>query len=449
MSTNNKPILGMSDQFGSILRKRNYLSCVFANVVRSRGYEQLEVPLIERSTSFSEDIVGESPWPEWDKRGCFYLRINDYQESFDNIQTQTDALLIPEGTVSVSRWLGKIIDNFPNRVFPLKIFYELTCFRNELVNTLSETKCRQFRQFGCEILGASNLAADTETITLIAEMLTEVGVPLKNIVVRISDVRLFARLVQHSNISHKDSIVLKEAMDTVAECRAGKGAERRSACEQRYWNTLASYQLSAPLVECWKTILNHESGEVDSQIRAVFSNEFTDVLDYFSLLAREIQSFGINICIDLCVVRSHEYYTGLVFELDVSSEAGVFVEIAGGGRYDKLVANFVNVVAPHFIPSTGFAFGVERVISMLDSIGSFSDSKSVNSTISFESSSADVLVVTSRASNPVSDYLKALYSIQSHDIKSQRFDIYVGDENNYFTIAKYMQERNIKLKQNI
>lgn len=93
----------MVDQFGSILRKRDYLIRVFADVVRGRGYEQLEVPLVERSTSFSEEIVGESPWPEWDKRGCFYLRVNDYEGSFDNIQTQTDALLIPEGTVSVSR----------------------------------------------------------------------------------------------------------------------------------------------------------------------------------------------------------------------------------------------------------------------------------------------------------------------------------------------------------
>lgn len=342
-----------------------------------------------------------------------------------------------------------MIDSLPNRLFPLKVFYELPCFRNELIDTLSGTKHRQFRQFGTEILGAANLSADTEILTLISEMLGKVGVPLEYIVVRISDVRLFNRLVHQCNISHEDSISLKEAMDTIAECRAGKGVERRNLQEQQFWQTLAPYNLSISMIECWKAILNHESGQIDRHIRTVFSGEFTNVLNDLSLMAEELKKFGMNTRIDLCVVRSHEYYTGLSFELDVVTKNERFVEIAGGGRYDKLVGNFVTITNRQSIPSTGFAFGVERVMSMLESIGGFSASRSVDSVVAFEESSADTLIMATKNLNPVASYLKALSAIRVPEFTGQRLDIYVGDDRTYSTVDRYMQERGIGVKREI
>ncbi len=445
MKVNNLPLAGLHDLFGLALRKRDCLSRIFSDIVRNCGYEQLEVPLIERASSFSEGIVGESPWPEWDKRGCFYINILDYSGNYEKIYEKNEALLIPEGTVSVSRWLGRKIDENPRFQFPLKVFYNnLPCFRNELVDTLSSSKRRQFNQFGVEILGSSNVMSDVEILSLSFVMLEKVGINKTDITARISDVRIFSALAKECGIVHKDSLTLKEAMDTVAECRAGKKPERRVEQERIFWGVIDRYTLSDVQKNCWKTIINHQSGMIHKEIFDLFPSEYHGVLENLNNVRSVFLSQGLNVKIDLSVVRSHEYYTGLSFELDVKVEEVKYVEIAGGGRYDKLVGNFVNNTTLSRIPSTGFAFGIERVIEMLEKTGFFKKEVKMLSHASFEESSADLLILASNGSGPVRGYFDALTVAREEIIKGNRCDIYVGDDSNEPAIVEYMAQRNIK-----
>jgi histidyl-tRNA synthetase len=75
---------------------------------------------------------------------------------------------------------------------------------------------------------------------------------------------------------------------------------------------------------------------------------------------------------DTGVVRGLDYYTGAVFEAQltfpVQNEAGetvVFGSVAGGGRYDDLVARFTGQA----VPATGVSIGVSRLMSALASRG--------------------------------------------------------------------------------
>ena len=86
------------------------------------GYDEILVSVIERASSFSENIVGQSPWPEWDPRGCFFFEITDYNNGFLVEKEKVSVVLIPEGTISVARWLGLQISNNPDLVFPIKFF---------------------------------------------------------------------------------------------------------------------------------------------------------------------------------------------------------------------------------------------------------------------------------------------------------------------------------------
>ena len=74
VKVDNSPVLGMEDVFGVRQRKFNALSSNMENVALRYGFEELLVPLVERSTSFAEDIVGLSPWPEWDPKGMLLFR---------------------------------------------------------------------------------------------------------------------------------------------------------------------------------------------------------------------------------------------------------------------------------------------------------------------------------------------------------------------------------------
>ena len=81
----------------------------------------------------------------------------------------------------------------------------------------------------------------------------------------------------------------------------------------------------------------------------------------------------IRVMIDPSVVRGLEYYTGPVFEaeltFEVTGEDGRpirFGSVGGGGRYDGLVGRFRG----EDVPATGFSIGVSRLFSALKAVGS-------------------------------------------------------------------------------
>ncbi|MGO9420182.1 histidine--tRNA ligase [Roseiarcus sp.] len=85
------------------------------------------------------------------------------------------------------------------------------------------------------------------------------------------------------------------------------------------------------------------------------------------------EDFVERVRIDPSVVRGLEYYTGPVFEaeltFEVKDEAGRpvrFGSVGGGGRYDGLVARF----REEPVPATGFSVGVSRLLAALRAIDS-------------------------------------------------------------------------------
>ena len=130
------PVIGMQDIYGLQRRRFHAVSRTLESVAYQFGYDEILMPLVERASSFSEAIVGQSPWPEWDPRGCFFFEITDYTHGFTTEVKKIPVVLIPEGTISVARWLGLQITTNPDLIFPIKIFYNVPCFRNEPIDTI-------------------------------------------------------------------------------------------------------------------------------------------------------------------------------------------------------------------------------------------------------------------------------------------------------------------------
>ncbi len=304
----NLPIEGFQDKYGRILRLRKYLESLFNMVVETYGYEPLEIPHVERASSFDENIVGQSPWPEWDKRGCFYLEIKNYAKSYNITPVTIPALLIPEGTISVTRWLGAMIDS--GRIsFPKKIYYCIPCFRNELISEVTTLKGRQFNQFGMEILGASNIISDTEILWLILNLLEQAGINKKFIIPRVSNVEIFSRLINECSIDHSDSIYIKEALDTIAECKAGKNPSRLQKSKSVIDETIAKYDITKRQKTLWKHMLLRPEPSMERELLYNFGNDYHDAIKMLFQFHKDFLEKGYNVVVDLSVVRSHEYYT--------------------------------------------------------------------------------------------------------------------------------------------
>ncbi len=449
MTSINLPISGMSDVFGFQLKKRNYVIRLLSDFAQRFGFQQLEVPIIEKATSFAEEVVGKSPWPEWNKRGCFYLSVDNYIDSYKNCISTENALLNPEGTISVTRWLGKVIKEIGVNSFPLKLFYDVQCFRNELINNLSETKHRQFRQFGIEILGSSAIIADMEIVCMINEFLLLLGFNRESIIVRISDVRIFKQLILESKIDYDNSLVIKELLDSIAESRAGKDPNAVYSLKTQFWCIMSKYCLNSNCVKKWELILNVPYKQLSKETKLLFGNKYSDAFNDLTQITESLIANGIKTKVDLCVVRSHEYYTGLSFEIDVISKNVSFYEIAGGGRYDKLVSSFLTETDKDMmVPSTGFAFGIERLIEAISCFGLFSDLKYVESYTHFDNASADMLLILPKVDNACMIYPNAMSEVKNSSL-DKRYNIYVGDDKSQRYINTYMDVSGIANKKEL
>jgi histidyl-tRNA synthetase len=85
-----------------------------------------------------------------------------------------------------------------------------------------------------------------------------------------------------------------------------------------------------------------------------------------------------NIELDFGLNRGLHYYTGLMFEIHYPSDGEEDIQLCGGGRYD----NLITVLGGNPTPALGFAYGVERIASIL------ADNDSINA-----NNSPDVYII--------------------------------------------------------
>lgn len=384
----------------------DYVLRVLSDIARQLCYDQIQIPVLEPASSYSEKVTGNSPWPEWNRKGCFFFEIENYTDSYDEEPETEKVLLIPEGTISVTRWLGDMMQKSVN--FPLKMFYNLRCYRNELISTLSLTKGREFIQFGLEILGTDNPHSDVEILCMISHSLVKLGMKPKEIRIRLNDITIFNRLICESSLQ-ECSTELKELLDTLAEVKAGKGTERTDDTLRRIARILDSHRVTGDVRKKWQYIIDQKNYDI-AEAEKFFGRDYLKPLSDLRQICMAFERNGVRVVADLCVIRSHEYYTSLSYEVDVLTRDNSYIEIAGGGRYDRLVSSFVPESCPiKKVPCTGFAFGIERVINMLKTENRLTGNVSVKSLFCFDSTPPKVIIPESKAPGDyINEFVKAI-----------------------------------------
>jgi histidyl-tRNA synthetase len=140
--------------------------------------------------------------------------------------------------------------------------------------------------------------------------------------------------------------------------------------------------------------------------------------------------YGNKVVIDRSVVRGLEYYTGLVYEiellLETRDEKGRpirFGSVGGGGRYDGLVSRFRGEP----VPATGFSIGVSRLQAALISIGKLNTTPE-----------AGPVVVTVFDPERIGDYQEMVMLLRDAGIRAE---LYLGS-GKFGAQIKYADKRN-------
>ena len=290
---------GFRDFLPEDCAKRNYIFTRWREVARRYAFVEWEGPVLE-ATELYKKKSGEE--------------IVDQLFNFTD-KGEREVALRPELTPTLARVVAAHEREFKK---PLKWFSIGQFFRYE---KQQRGRLREHFQLNCDIIGESDLAADIELVALCIDILRAFGFTEKDFVVRISDREFWTDFLGEKDVPSEGWDEFLQAIDKFGREPREKTAEKLGDLAEPVFATLKS------------------GGK---------SQKLGKLLD--ALHGRGLADF---VAIDIGIVRGLAYYTGIVFE--VFDRAGKFRAIAGGGRYDNLIAQLSDGAVS--MPALGFAMG--------------------------------------------------------------------------------------------
>ncbi|MEN8896841.1 MAG: HisS family protein, partial [Yoonia sp.] len=302
---------------------------------------------------------------------------------------------------------------------------------------------RQFYQCDADTVGASSVAADAEICAMLSDTLEVVGIPRGDYVVRVNNRKVLNGVLEVAGLSGDDKeaergIVLR-AIDKLD--RLGNEGVLALLGEGRK-DASGDFTKGAGLSdEQAQIVMGFMSAKRDTGTATVGRlTELVKGSDVGMTGVNELETIATlldaggyasdRIEIDPSVVRGLGYYTGPVFEaeltFEVTDEKGRprnFGSVSGGGRYDDLVKRFTG----QEVPATGVSIGVDRLLAALHAKGRL-DTKTLGP-----------VVVTVMDRDQMAYYQGLVTELRNAGIRAE---VYLGNPKNFGNQLKYADNRN-------
>ncbi len=288
---------------------------VFKSEAELNGFAEVRTPVFEHTELFlrgvgdTTDVVEKQMYTFEDKGG-------------------RSITLRPEGTAGAVR--AMLENGLYNAGYPVKLYYITSCYRYEKPQA---GRLRELHQFGVEMFGAAEPAADAQIIAMALSAFQRLG---------LSDVGLQINSIGCPECRKEYHKALKEYFT----------ARKDQLCE-----TCLSRLERNPMriLDC----KSPECQEVCKDAPKITDYLCQDCRDHFEKVQSYLTALEIPFEIDPGLVRGLDYYTRTVFEFPSKS---LGFALGGGGRYDGLVEEFGGKPTP----GLGFGLGLDRILMALD-----------------------------------------------------------------------------------
>jgi len=348
---------GFRDIEAAELHGLNDMIAKIRDVYERYGFQALETPAIEYTDALGKFL------PDQDRPNAGVFSFQDEDEQWMSLRYDL--------TAPLARYVAQNFQTLPK---PFRRYAFGNVYRNEKPGP---GRFRQFVQFDADTVGAESVAADAEMCMLAADTLEALGVKRGDYAIKVSNRKLLDGLLESIGLDVTDSgrrLTVLRAVDKLDRLGLqgvsdllGKGRKDESG-DFTKGAELSPAQAMEVISFLEKPI--SETGGKKSD-NATFKSGVDDLLE-IEKLCRSAGYDEQRIRIDQTVVRGLEYYTGPVFEAELTFEVKGddgkpvrFGSVGGGGRYDDLVARFTG----DKVPATGFSIGVSRLQAALSLIG--------------------------------------------------------------------------------
>lgn len=327
-------VKGTHDVILDEAKKYEAVESVFRDLASLYGFKEFRTPILEHSELFqrsvgdSSDIVRKEMYTFLDKG-------------------ERSLTLRPELTAGIMR---SIVNNklLALDEGPVKAFYLGPCFRYERPQA---GRYRQFNQFGIEMVGINDIYRDVEVITFGYHALKVMG--FENLTLKINT-------LGDKETREKYNSALKEYFSKHIDSMCGD-------CKERF-NLNVLRILDCKIKEDQEIVKN--APKIQDYLSDYAKDRFERILE-------SLKDLNIEYEVDQNLVRGLDYYSDVVFEFHYTSKKGVnYGAIGAGGHYSNL---FRELGGNKDLEGCGVAFGIERIVSVLEDDGSLEKIKnSVN-----------------------------------------------------------------------
>ena len=419
---------GFRDYFGAEVTRRSEMLARIAAVYHRYGFDALEssgVETVEALGKFLPDV--DRP-----NEGVFA-----WQEDAESDKPGDWLALRYDLTAPLARVYAQHRNDLPT---PYRRYAMGPVWRNEKPGP---GRFRQFYQCDADTVGASSVAADAEICAMLADCLEEVGIARGDYVVRINNRKVLNGVLEVAGLAGdakeaERGIVLR-AIDKLD--RLGPDGVRALLGEGRkdesgdFTKGAGLDDTQADVIIGFMEARRDDTAGTIAQLRKLVGTSAMgcEGVDELGQMADLLSAGGYGpdrIVIDPSVVRGLGYYTGPVYEaeltFEISDEKGRkrnFGSVAGGGRYDDLVKRFTG----QEVPATGVSVGVDRLLAALEAKGKL------------DSVNEGPVVVTVMDRDRMADYQSMVAELRSAGLRAE---VYLGNPKNFGNQLKYADRRN-------
>ncbi|MFL5891143.1 MAG: histidine--tRNA ligase [Solirubrobacterales bacterium] len=290
---------------------------VARSLLERAGYARIETPVFEDTELFARGVGGSTDI------------VRKEMFTFED-QGGRSITLRPEATASIARaYLEHGMQKLPQ---PVKLWWYGPLFRHERPQA---GRFRQFTQLDAEVIGSESPLVDAELILLCDEFLRALEVP--ELTLRIGSLGS-----PEARAAYREELI--------AYLREHEADLDRDVRERIDENPLRAFdskdEATRAVMAGAPTMLDRLEGE-DAE--------------HFAAVCRLLDDARLKYEVDGRLVRGLDYYTRTVFEFH-SARLGAQSQVAGGGRYDKLV----ELLGGPPTPANGWAAGIERILLAID-----------------------------------------------------------------------------------
>lgn len=416
---------GFRDYFGEEVSQRSHMLQAIAGVYHHYGFDALESSAVETVEALGKFL------PDVDRpnEGVFAWQESDDDGNGDWMALRYDL------TAPLARVYAQHRNDLPN---PYRRYAMGPVWRNEKPGP---GRYRQFYQCDADTVGTASMAADAEICMMLSDTLETVGIPRGDYLVRVNNRKVLNGVLEAMGLAEDDpkrDDVLRtiDKFDKVGATgvRELLGKGRLDASGAYIDGVGLGDAQTDPVIAFLTSRADDVSGTMSNLRNAVGDSKIGhDGIAELAQIGELMAASGYGpdqVLIDPSIVRGLGYYTGPVFEaeltfeiLDEKGRKRQFGSVSGGGRYDGLVKRFTG----QEVPAVGVSIGVDRLLAALREKGRLA------------ATPTGPVVVTVMDRDRMADYQAMVTELRNAGIRAE---VYLGNPKNFGNQLKYADKRN-------